>query len=213
MRLFTAIELPEPVRAHLANLNETKDTRALVAGQGERDVRFSRTRPENLHVTLKFLGAVDEADVPALCQALGTIGAERSSDVWAGHVELLPPRGPVRVIAAGLDGDGGRLELLYRDVEARCDELGFPRERRPYRPHITLQRCRTPLPPAVRDELPSHFRSQFPGPRFRVDSFVLFESRLHGDAPQYIRLANFPLKRESESGVRSDWHANGGRAE
>ena len=192
MRLFTAIELPDPVRDHLARINAGDDRESLHANHG---YRVSRTRPENLHVTLKFFGDVEESAVAELCDALGIVTSEPSGDVWVGHLELLPPRGPVRVIAAGLDGDVGRLELLYRDVEARCEELGFPRERRQYRPHITLQRCRTPLRPIVRDDLPVHYRSHFPGPRFRVESFALFESRLHADAPQYIRLANFPLNR------------------
>jgi 2'-5' RNA ligase len=195
MRLFTAIELPDPVREHLAGLAAGKDVRTSAVVSRGRDYRVSRTRFENLHVTLKFLGEADEAAVPALCDALGSVTARASEDVWVGHAELLPPRGPVRVIAAGLDGDVARLELRYRDVEARCAGLGFPRERRAYRPHITMHRCRDPLPAQVREVAAEKYTPFLPGPRFRVESFALFESRLLPDTPQYIRLAHFPLNR------------------
>ena len=195
MRLFLALELPDPVREHLASViaqNQLKH--AMVAKYGQ-DYRISVTRPENLHVTLKFLGEVDDAAVPALCDALRGVGAEPSSEVWVGHAELLPPRGPVRVIAAGLDGDVGRIELLHREVEARCQEQGFPAEGRTYRPHITLQRCRDPLPGHLRDRIRQPFESHFAGPRFGIDAFSLFESHLRPEGPQYVRLARFPLNR------------------
>jgi 2'-5' RNA ligase len=195
MRLFTAIELPDAVREHLARLIIRKDAQESAIVSWGRDYRVSRTRRENLHVTLKFLGEVDQAAVPPLCDTLGAITAQRSEEVWVGHAELLPPRGPVRVVAAGLDGDVGRLELLFRDVEARCEEQGFPRERRTYRPHITMQRCKDPLPTQMRDVLAENYALLLPGPRFRVESFALFESKLHPDAPEYIRLAHFPLNR------------------
>jgi len=188
--LFTAIELPDAVRDHLARVNERSDPASVYVNQG---YRVSSTPRDNLHVTLKFLGDVDESAVAELCDALGKVDSEPSEDVWAGHIDLLPPRGPVRVIAVGLDGDVGRVELLYRDVEARCEELNFPRERRAYRPHITLQRCRSHVPPQRRGGIASGYAADFPGPRFRVESFALFESRLLPDAPQYIRLAHFPL--------------------
>jgi 2'-5' RNA ligase len=193
MRLFTAIDLPDAVREHLVRLINRKDAQECAVVSWGGDYRVSRTRPENLHVTLKFLGEVDEAAVPPLCDALGTVTAQPSEEVWVGHAELLPPRGPVRIIAAGLDGDVGRIELLFRAVEARCDEQGFPRERRAYRPHITMQRCRDPLPTPMRNILTENYAPLLPGPRFRVESFALFESRLLPDAPQCIRLAQFPL--------------------
>src|SRR4051794_18825177 len=127
MRLFLAIELPEDVRQHLATWGESQVP--LVHQYLEErhiDARLSVTPPQNLHVTLKFLGEVDESAVQRLRDALGSVPVELASPVRAAHVELLPERGPVRVVAAGLDGDVGRLARLYRAVEDACAREGFP---------------------------------------------------------------------------------------
>src|SRR5690348_4241579 len=96
MRLFTAIELPEQVRGTLSEWARQWKLRYRGA---------SWVRPENFHVTLKFLGEVAEADVPALCEKLKGVTPVGTGVVWPGHVELFPSRGPVRVIGVGLDGD------------------------------------------------------------------------------------------------------------
>ena len=195
MRLFLAIELPDAVRTHLAGITaHNKVGYHLVVEQG-REHRISSTRPENLHVTLKFLGEVEECAVPKLCEGLRRVRAEPTAEVWVGHIELLPPRGPVRVVAAGLDGDVARLELVHRAVEAECEEQGFPPERRAYRPHITVHRCREPLPGHMRGDLEQLYGGYFPGPRFRVEGFSLIQSHLLPEGPQYARIADFPLNR------------------
>jgi len=188
MRLFTAIELPDDVRRHLESLIEPVKRNA--AGMGGRSV--SVTRPENLHVTLKFLGEVAEDKIASLCEALRGIHIDGRMRVWADGFELLPPRGPVRVIAAGFGGDVGAVKLLARAIEVACEPLGFPPERREYRAHVTVARARNPLPPRVRDDLPGDLRNHFPGPRFDVYGFTLFESHLRSGGPEYVRLAHFP---------------------
>jgi 2'-5' RNA ligase len=186
MRLFTAIELPEDVRSHLASLGESVKRNA---GFGGRSVSF--TRPENLHVTLKFLGEVPEGEVPSVCDALRAVPVDGPIHVRANGFELFPPRGPVRVITAGLDGDVGALKLLAGAIENACEPLGFPPERREYRAHVTLARARDPLPAHVREDLSSDLRKHFPGPPFQVNGFTLFESRLRPGGPEYARLAEF----------------------
>jgi 2'-5' RNA ligase len=192
MRLFTAIELPEPARLHLAErCSQGVSDFNLYLAKRSIDARLAEVLPANLHVTLKFLGDVDESAVPALCDALGRVTVERAGPVYAGHLELLPPRGPVRVVAAGLDGDVGRIERLHRAVEMACAECGFPQERRPFLPHITVARARDPIPHERRDRLKEALEPHFPGPEFAVDGFTLFESRLGRGAPTYVPLARY----------------------
>jgi RNA 2',3'-cyclic 3'-phosphodiesterase len=196
MRLFTAIELPAPVRNHLAGLarewaeNWGEELPGLSNGEYP---RASWVRPENLHVTLKFLGEVPEPDVPRVCEALSDCASPRPMRLNVDYIECLPPRGPVRVIAAGVGGDVGRLILLHREIEDACGRIGFAPESREYRPHITLARAKVPLPRHVRESLSAAGGRHVPGPAFDVRESVLMESRLRPQGAEYLPVARFPL--------------------
>jgi 2'-5' RNA ligase len=180
MRLFLAIELPEDVRKHLAD-----------ACGALRNWKLAIVPPQNLHITVKFLGDVSEGATPALCAALRGVAPGGAAELSADRCELLPPRGPVRVVAGGLGGDVGRLRAVHRAIEDACESQGFAPERRQYLPHVTLARAREGLPARERDEFPQILSKFFPGPTFGVTGFTLFESRLGGGPPQYIPLARF----------------------
>lgn len=189
--MFLAIELPDAVREHLASMSRPLSD--FVVAKWGRDYRISVTRPENLHVTLKFLGEVEESAVGGLREALARVSADGPIPLRADGCELLPPRGPIRVVAAGLAGDDGRLRQLHRAVEACCDEQGFPPERRDFRPHVTLARARDAISASARARLSDQLRASLPGPPFEVKSFSLIESRLRMEGPQYMPLARFPI--------------------
>jgi 2'-5' RNA ligase len=180
MRLFLGIDLPDQVRKHLDDLCGTL-----------RYLRVSAIPPQNLHITLKFLGEAEEAAVPPLCEALRGLTSLEPARVWADRCELLPTRGPVRVVAAGLGGDVGKLRTLHLAVEKACEREGFAPEARQYLPHVTLARARDGLTPHVRDELPQILSKHLPGPPLQVAGFVLYESRLGGGPPKYIPLYRF----------------------
>jgi 2'-5' RNA ligase len=197
MRLFTAIELPASVRNHLAGLArawaENWNEELLGLSHNEYP-RVSWVRPENLHVTLKFLGEVPEPDVPRVCEALSDCAFSEPMRLNVDHIECLPPRGPVRVIAAGVGGDVGRLILLHREIEDACGKIGFAPESREYRPHITLARAKVPLPRHVRESLSAAGGRHVPVPAFDVREFVLMESRLRPQGAEYLPVARFPLR-------------------
>jgi 2'-5' RNA ligase len=133
MRLFIALNLPE--RERLAMHQAVAPVRAAVPGA-------SWVRAENLHVTLKFLGEVEDGRAEALREALD--GAARRSRPLAlslGGVGAFPNLRAPRIVWMGAAPDA-RLELLYDDVERACDALGFPVEGRAFRPHVTLGRVR-----------------------------------------------------------------------
>lgn len=191
MRLFLAIELSDPVRQHLSELIARDSIAYLVGVRYGDDFGVSSTLPENLHVTLKFLGVVDESAVTELTDALNQVEVEAPMRLRAAFPDLLPPRGPIRVIAAGLDGDVNQLARLHRSVEDCCAGLGYPAERRDYRPHITLARAKRPIPKSLRQNLVDFLEARLPGPVFEAGSFSLVESRLGSGPPQYIPLARF----------------------
>jgi 2'-5' RNA ligase len=191
VRLFLAIELPGPVRQHLSDLIARHSIADFVTSEWGDDFGLSSTLSENLHVTLKFLGEVDESAITELTDALNQVEIETPMWLRPAFVDLLPPRGPIRVIAAGLDGDVPHLSRLHRSLDDCCAGLGYPAEHRDYRPHITLARPKRPVPKALREGLIEFLQAKFPGPEFQAGGFSLFESRLGSGPPQYIRLKHF----------------------
>lgn len=132
MRCFVAIELSDAVRRALASAG-----RRLTGGS--RDVRL--TPVEQLHLTLKFLGEVDEARLPGVCEIVRTAAASSGPfDIRISRIGCFPPRGP-RVLWAGVR-DGGECARWVQDVEGPLAELGFPPDGRPFTPHVTLGRSR-----------------------------------------------------------------------
>jgi 2'-5' RNA ligase len=188
MRLFTAIELPIDVRNHIHGTARGALTRALHSDDAPPNVR-----PESLHVTLTFLGEVADQDVPSVCNALRAIQPVGNILLWTDHLGYFPPRGPVRVVFAGLGGDVDRLCQLYSSVENVCEHLGHRKEARPYTPHVTVLRARKPIRESLRSRISREAAPFFPGPRFLATEFALMQSDLRPSGPVYTPIAHFPL--------------------
>jgi 2'-5' RNA ligase len=205
MRLFLALELPHAVKRQLF----LAGARLLEVQWGLTDpvyksvFRLNYTREGNLHVTLKFLGEVPEQHAPKVCDALRRVDSTGEIALRTQGLEFFPDRGPIHVIAAKVGGDTDRILELHREVERTCSALGFERDRRPYRPHVTLIRSNNGIPAHLREGY--YFKSAkevevclvpafAASPEFLVGEFVLLESRLHGrQGPEYVPLARFSL--------------------
>ncbi len=185
MRLFTAIELPESIREMLMEA-----VRPLKAACPD----ASWVRAENLHVTLKFLGEVPESQVKEVCDSLERVSVTGTARVAVGGLEFFPPRGPVRVIVLGLNGEVELIHRIFREVDRTTADIGFLSESRPFVPHITLARARRTIHGSARKTLPPLLRWAGSPPTFDVTSFSLIESKLGSGGPQYLRLASFPTK-------------------
>ena len=192
MRLFTAIELPEPVRAAVAGaaapmLRPLPGVRAVA--------------PENLHVTLCFLGEVGEDRLPAIRAAI----AEATAAVPAARVQVagfgaFPNVRSPRTVWAGVTDPSGVIAAAELAVSARIGPLGFPRERRPFTAHVTVARIDTSAPawrrrgPAGGQRAALVLPPPLPlGPEFPVCEVVLFRSDLASRGPRYVPLDRFPL--------------------
>ncbi len=136
MRLFLAIELHEALRAALDHA---------IAPLRAAEPELSWVQAGKLHLTLKFVGEVDEAAAVRLAAAAdGVAAGHRPFAMTLGGVGAFPNFRRARVVWMGVESDP-RLELLHHDLELACQEAGFQLEGRPFRPHITLARVRTPL--------------------------------------------------------------------
>ena len=181
LRLFFAVELPEEVRARAAE-HAARLRRACP------DVRAGWERPEKLHVTLKFLGDVDAARVDSLQRAAEASTRGLSSfTLTAGGTGSFPPRGAPRVLWLGLRDDAGQLARLQSRLEQECEREGFPRETRPFKPHLTLARLRTPH--GARELAAAHAETPFGPLDFNVPELLLIRSQLGPGGSRYTPLS------------------------
>ena len=187
-RLFVALEPPDPVRRRLAAL---ADELRRGAGRAGDDVRW--VPPENIHLTLQFLGAVPEERVAGVEAALrdAAAGARPFSLSLHGAGGFPNARRP-RIIWAGLEGDVAPLAELVRDLGARLAKLGFPPEDRPFAPHLTLGRARDGHgAPGLAGALAR--AAQIEPTPWRATELVLVESHLSPRGPRYEAIARVPL--------------------
>jgi 2'-5' RNA ligase len=147
--------------------------------------------PGDWHVTLKFLGDVSFADVAALTEVLRTaatpVGQARCTLQGLG---VFPTRERPSVVWAGLQRAEVLSDLAAR-VEAACEPLGFPREDRPFHPHLTLARIKSRPPAELAVLLQKHEQTRFGD--WDVTSVVLFQSLLERNGSKYLPLATIPL--------------------
>ena len=188
MRLFLAVELDAAVRRNASTL--ITDLAKKLDRAGGRSVGW--VKGDNLHVTVRFLGDVEEARTMALVDALREPVRVAPFDLDVNGVGAFPPVGPPRVIWLGISAGQDSLARIYADLEARVEALGFEPEDRPYRAHLTVGRVKSPLPGRPRDVLGE--MGLRPVGRCHVERVTLFESRLSSRGPTYVPVTSVALK-------------------
>lgn len=184
MRCFLAIELPDDIRRQLLHLQER-------FGLPDGLVRWSR--PEQIHLTVKFLGEVPDDRLAELSEA--ATGAARRSAPFELTVEgtgCFPPGGPARVIWAGVPGPPEPLAACREACEEAFATLDVKREHRAYRPHLTLGRVRA-LERSREIRAAVAAQSAFHAGSFSVSELVLFQSVLERTGARYNVLSRFAL--------------------
>ena len=181
-RLFVAVPVPE------------ETLRAMADWIGEWNARrrgWRPVRPDGIHLTLRFLGETDPDLVGSLVEQVARVAAAvRRVTVTAAGWGVFPGPGRPRVLWAGLRGELGPVVDLARAVEDAVVDLGFPRERRPFRPHLTLARARRDQRPLLPGRPDPHVPEFGPVP---VEEVVLFRSHLLPDGARYEALSRAPV--------------------
>jgi 2'-5' RNA ligase len=147
IRAFLAVELPEELRGRLAQLQQ--DLKRRLSQDMPRNVRVSWARPASIHLTLKFLGDIDEQLISPMHEAIGQ-AVRRHPPVYIPLDRLgsFPRVQQPRVLWVGPDetweggGDAQKLTAVNQVVEACCRVLDFAPENRPLSPHLTLARIK-----------------------------------------------------------------------
>lgn len=176
MRLFIGLKLPkkQKMRIHRA---------ARPLREDELPVRW--VAPDNLHVTLKFLGEVRKDRVPAIEEALGRVAAStRAFTAEIGGFGAFPTVRRPRILWVGIEATA-ELRCLKQDLEWSMGKLGFEVETRAFHPHVTLGRAKRSHGAGVFRGLDARFAELELSDELRVHTVVLMESRLSSDGPRY----------------------------
>jgi len=161
------------------------------------DVKW--TRPASVHLTLKFLGAVEEEMIEPLAQSAGQATAAHSPlTLKIDETGVFPGRKKARVVWLGLAGDVDGLAALAGDIETVAQGFGFKPEKRSFRPHLTLGRFRSGR---GRSELLSELdRLDLRRVEFIAREVVLFKSDLKPTGAVYTALQRLPLRGSTREG-------------
>lgn len=183
-RLFIAIELPQAVLSDLAELQAALKKQMPSRG-------LSWTRPEGIHLTLKFLGDVPAAQLHVLQTALDSAAADRPPFALAvEHIGCFPDTRRPRVLWAGVGGDTYALQRVQAAVERHVAPLGYPTEKRPFSPHLTLARMRRGADHATLEAV-GRVVERWQGGRigtWQVQAVSLIRSELRPDGAVYTEL-------------------------
>jgi RNA 2',3'-cyclic 3'-phosphodiesterase len=187
VRLFVALEIPSAVRDNLAALiGELREVAAQMRGKGPRWVR-----PENLHVTLKFIGEAAPEKLDAIRGALAKVWSASPVDIQCRGLGFFPNEKRPQVLWAGLDVSSN-LPQLASDVDRALEAVGFAREKRAFTPHLTLARFDAPrLTEELRAAINNASSRELGS--FVAREFHLIESKTKSSGAEYTRIASFPF--------------------
>ena len=190
LRAFIAVELPPEI--HKAIESETATLRAALDSSLVRWVPTS-----NIHLTLKFLGGVSPANVELLTQMLSVeVNQYESFTIKFEGLGAFPnPRRP-RVIWIGIQAPTD-FEALQHGIEAAAATLGYPAEKRPFSPHLTIGRVKQHAGPAGMQKIRNALEEMEVGAlgTVQANAVHLFKSDLKPTGAVYTRLFSAPLKK------------------
>jgi len=192
IRSFLAFELPAEIRETLAGLSRDGQAASL-------NIRWVRV--SNIHLTVVFLGNVEEDQVGPIGETVGRVCRPHAPfQVRVKGVGMFGSRRTPRVLWVDLTGDVDRMGSLRDDLQKGLAPFGFQEERRPFRPHLTLGRFR---PGTVCDNRLDGFLAahrDLDGPECTLGELVFSRSDLKPGGSEYSRMAAWSLKGPVDGG-------------
>jgi 2'-5' RNA ligase len=186
IRSFIAIEVPHPLLARMGELQ--RELRRMEAG-------VNWVRPEAIHLTLKFLGSISTEELEKIARAIAPVVAAWNPFELSIHgLGCFPSSRNPRVIWVGIDRGGGEASSLQTVIEDKAAEVGFPPEGRPFKPHLTLGRVRTPIGRSAFIQVMEKHKDVEIG-SFQAREVYLFRSELKPSGAVYTKLQTFPMEK------------------
>jgi len=181
MRTFIAIELSDEIRAALAQI----ESHLKYSGA---DVKW--VDEKNIHLTLKFLGEIDEDECGKVKVVLDQIAdTTKSFEISVNDIGAFPKIDYPRVIWVGLDKGTAESKLLAERIDEVLSKIGFEKETRPFTAHLTIGRVRSSKnKQALKEKMGSVGLQETRDKRQVVSSVVLFQSKLSPKGSIYTKL-------------------------
>lgn len=184
-RVFCAINLPlvirEMVMAHSLRLRKSVP-----------EAQASWSRPDNIHLTLKFLGEIPQTRVEELSRAAANAATDQGSFPISVHGSgVFPTHGQPRVLWIGIEDLKGKLGEVYRRLEDECAKVGFKKEERPFHPHLTVARLRKPQ--HARTLADAHKAMEFEPAEWTVSELLVIRSELSSNGSKYTNVSRHLL--------------------
>lgn len=185
-RIFIAVDISEEARQKVAKyISELKEKFP--------EIKVGWDRPEKLHLTLKFLGETDANQLENLTEIVKKIAGEISNfRLQISETGVFPSPRNARVLWLGVKGDIEIMQKINSFLEIECGKIGFKREKRIYKPHLTIARIREPKKPKELSEI--HLENEFEPAPFEVSEIVIYESKLQPAGSIYQKIKSFSFQ-------------------
>jgi RNA 2',3'-cyclic 3'-phosphodiesterase len=191
LRLFVAVEIDEPVRIAAADAAER-----LRARLSRKDLHIDArwVAVDQLHVTIWFIGEVDEARAALVVSAMQPPFPCGPFDLHLTGFGAFPPNGAPRVLWLGVRAGQEGLRALHAETGARLRPLGFEAERRPYSGHLTVARVKNAPRASARMVREALAGTPSDAGQTSVKAVTLFRSRVSSRGSTYEPIVRAPLK-------------------
>ena len=185
IRTFVGFELPEKIRSFISSIQEDLKSNRL-------DARW--VQPKNIHLTLKFLGNINKDDTQKVGAAIFKSAADYAPiSLAAKGIGAFPGINRPRVLWIGIKGQIDMLIQLQKSLDDKLEEIGFPKENRPFKGHLTLARVKGRINQAKLINAIKKY-GEFEPKSFIADNIILFKSDLKSTGAVYTKLISVSLK-------------------
>lgn len=189
-RIFSAIDISDRARIRISDYIET-------LRRDHKDLRVGWEKPEKLHFTLKFFGEVNKKELNELTSAVDMTARAIAEmdfqnmvfDLQIMSTGVFPDLRNPRVLWLGLNDRDNLLKTIIEVLEIECQKRGFKREKRAFKPHLTIARLREPN--KAKDLAKTHIDNVFEPVEFSASSIAIYESTLLPTGSVYQKIADF----------------------
>lgn len=184
-RIFAAIDISDKTRQKIT------DYIAALSRQFP-DLRVGWENPQKLHLTLKFFGDVDENGLENIKNALAMTARKISKfNLMIYSTGVFPNLKNPKILWLGVNDESHLLKMTNERLENNCADFGFIKEKRSFKPHLTIARLREPNRSVKLAEI--HIENEFPPIEFQINEIVIYESTLLPNGSIYQKIGTFAL--------------------
>jgi 2'-5' RNA ligase len=185
-RIFVAVDISDEARNRVSVYAEALKREFP-------QLRVGWEKAEKLHLTLKFLGESSEAQSDQLSEIVSGAAARISGfRLQIAATGVFPSARNPRILWLGVTDEKKNLHSISEILETGCEPLGFPREKRSFRPHLTVARLREPH--NSKEIARKHLENEFEPVEFEVSEIVVYESKLQSRGSIYSAVSRHGLK-------------------